>query len=135
MRDVHINAIEVRKIKHFVLSIDAVNQIREGGIFIMAVDSIQKLVDQARAKAWVDKGFRKALIADPKKAIEGLFGITLPEKLNFNILEEKSDSITIVLPAQLNDAELSDDQLDAVAGGWGCFCDCVTADCFGLSCK
>lgn len=101
----------------------------------MAVDSIQKLVDQARAKAWVDKGFRKALIADPKKAIEGLFNITLPEQMKFSVLEEKSDSITIVLPAQLSDGELSDDQLETVAGGWGCFCDCVTADCFGLSCK
>lgn len=101
----------------------------------MAQDSIQKLVDQARAKAWVDKGFRKALIADPKKAIEELFGITLPEKLKFNILEEKPDSITIVIPAQLNDGELSDDQLDAVAGGWGCFCDCVDVDCFAVGCK
>jgi len=102
----------------------------------MAIDSIQKLVDQVRAKAWVDKGFRNALTADPKKAIEELFNITLPEKLNFSVLEEKPDSITIVLPAQLNDGELSDDQLDSVAGGgWGCFCDCVTADCFSLGCK
>lgn len=101
----------------------------------MQMDSVQKLVDQARAKAWVDKGFRKALIADPKKAIEELFSITLPEKLKFSVLEEKQDCITIVLPSQLNDGELSDDQLDAVAGGWGCFCDCVSADCFDLGCK
>lgn len=101
----------------------------------MGTDSIQKLVDQARAKAWVDNGFRKALTADPKKAIEDLFKITLPEKLKFSVQEDKADHITIVLPAQLNEAELSDDQLDAVAGGWGCFCDCVTADCFGISCK
>ncbi len=101
----------------------------------MAVDSIQKLVDQARAKAWVDKGFRKALVADPKKAIEELFKITLPENLKFSVVEEKPDTVTITLPTQANDGELSDDQLDAVAGGWGCFCDCVSADCFTIGCK
>jgi len=101
----------------------------------MGQDSIQKLIDQVRAKAWVDKGFRKVLIANPKKAIEELFNITLPEKLSINIMEEKPDSVTIILPAQLNEAELSDDQLDAVAGGWGCLCDCFNADCFDVGCK
>lgn len=97
-------------------------------------EDVQKLVGQIRAKAWVDKGFRKALAEDPKKAIEELFGINLPEKLNINIVEENPGSLTIVLPAQLNEAELTDDQLDAVSGGWGCICDCFNVDCFDTAC-
>ncbi|MFA6807567.1 MAG: NHLP leader peptide family RiPP precursor [Eubacteriales bacterium] len=98
-------------------------------------DGIQKLVGQVRAKAWVDKGFRKALLENPKKAIEELFDITLQEQFKINVVEEKPDSITIVLPAQLNESELTDDELETVAGGgWGCFCDCFSADCFDTTC-
>ena len=73
------------------------------------------------AKALEDDEFRKALIDQPKAALEKLRGKPLPEGLNVRVLEEEANSLTIVLPqkpAAAGEAgELSDEALEKVAGG------------------
>lgn len=107
----------------------------------MENQEMEKLLEQVKAKAWVDSGFRRVLIAEPKKAIEALIGGELPENVKINILEEQPGAINLVLPAKIEEEELSDDQLDSVAGGFckwpSCKVTCVDVDprCFEFSCK
>jgi hypothetical protein len=67
-----------------------------------------------------DEAFRQRLLAEPKAAIEQELGSRLPESIEVRVVEESADTIYLVLPSRSADAqggELSDQELDAVAGG------------------
>jgi hypothetical protein len=67
-----------------------------------------------------DEAFRQRLLAEPKAAIEQELGSRLPESIEVRVVEETADTIYLVLPSRSADAqggELSDQELDAVAGG------------------
>ena len=69
-----------------------------------------------------DKSFRQSLLADPKAAVEEELGRRLPEEVQVRAVEETADTVYLVLPSASpvgEGGELSDRQLDAVAGGWG----------------
>jgi hypothetical protein len=71
------------------------------------------------ARAAIDPAFRAKLIAEPRAAIRAEFGVDLPDDLRVRFIEKPSNvDILLVLPdlAQPKD-ELSDSELDAVAGG------------------
>jgi Nitrile hydratase, alpha chain len=80
-----------------------------------------------------DEEFRQRLLADPRAAIEQELGSRLPESIEVRVVEESADTIYLVLPSRSADAqgsELSDRELDAVAGGatYGCSTqECATA--------
>ena len=69
-----------------------------------------------------DDAFRQQLLADPKAAVEQELGTRLPEEVRVVAVEETADTICLVLPFVSTDAqeegELSDRDLEAVAGGW-----------------
>ena len=77
------------------------------------------------AKAWKDPEFHKQLLADPKATFEEMIKehypeVKLPASLKINVVEEKPNEITLVLPvnpADLVDKEISDEELEGVAGG------------------
>lgn len=69
------------------------------------------------AKAQADPAFRQALLLNPKAAIEKEFGVTLPAAPELRVVEETASTNYLVLPATV-DAELSEADLEAVAGGW-----------------
>ena len=78
------------------------------------------------AKAAQDPSFRAALIADPKGAIEGEFGVKLPPDTRVHVLQEEPNTYYVVLPLNpetRGDGQISDQQLEAVVGG-NCYCDC-----------
>lgn len=78
------------------------------------------VVAKIQAKAAQDAGFRAAFTANPKEAIEAAFGVTFPAGLKFQAVEAPADTVVVVLPAAARvpaDGALSDDDLDAVAGG------------------
>ncbi len=79
----------------------------------------QEVLDQVLARATVDADFRKALLADPRKAILNALGVHVPASFRVKFIErEKNVDALIVLPdLQRQDGELDDDDLDAVAGG------------------
>ena len=70
-----------------------------------------------------DDIFRQQLLTDPKAIVEREVGMELPEEVRVVAVEETADTIYLVLPFRSTDdldaGELSDQELEAVAGGWG----------------
>lgn len=75
------------------------------------------------AKAGQDEAFRKALLADPKGTLQKELqelktGITLPESLQVNVVEESPNQLYLRLPVAKT-GNLSEAELAGVAGGAG----------------
>ena len=72
-------------------------------------------------KAREDKEFKKTLVENSKEAL-GQLGVQVPEEVEVKVVEESSKVVYLVLPA--NPDELTDEELDGVAGGY-----CTDKDC------
>ena len=73
-------------------------------------------------KSVQDESFRQELLADPKAAVEQELRMRLPEEVQVRAVEETADTVYLVLPSASpsgEGGELSDRELEAVAGGWG----------------
>jgi hypothetical protein len=73
-------------------------------------------------KSLQDDSFRQELLSDPKAALEQELGRRLPEDVQVRALEETADTVYLVLPSTSavgESSELSDQDLEAVAGAWG----------------
>ena len=82
----------------------------------------QKIYAQVVQEAWDNAEFKKELIANPAAAIEKLTlqNINLPEGKRLVIRDQTDESaIFINIPAkqELENVELSEEQLEAVSGG------------------
>jgi hypothetical protein len=89
-----------------------------------------KKMSQLIAKCWADEGFKQKLLADPAATLKAE-GVELPAGLSIKALENTDKVFHLVIPAKPTD--LSDEDLDKVAGGGGCYyCDtCVGVRCAG----
>ncbi|BAB73725.1 NHLP leader peptide family RiPP precursor [Anabaena sp. FACHB-709] len=74
---------------------------------------------QIIVQAWKDETYRQELLNNSKAVIEREFAIQLPEEINVHVVEENDSNFYFVIPARpnLEDVELSEEQLEAVAGG------------------
>ena len=79
-----------------------------------------------------DEAFRQRLLADPRAALEEELGTRLPQEVRVVALEETADTVYLVLPLRSAEAqesgELSDRELEAVAGGVSAMCPSITDD-------
>ena len=79
-----------------------------------------------------DEDFRQRLLDDPKGTLEQELGRGLPEGVQVRAVEESADTIYLVLPSASavgQDGSLSDQELEAVAGG-----EDATSDVHGFTC-
>ena len=78
-----------------------------------------KKMGQLIAKCWADEGFKRKLLADPAATLKAE-GAELPAGLSIKALENTDKVFHLVIPAKPTD--LSDEDLDKVAGGDACCC-------------
>jgi hypothetical protein len=74
------------------------------------------------SKAMADEAFKSELISNPKAVIAREIGQELPEGVEIEVLESTPKKLYLVLPLKVESEkmpsdELSNEQLDAVAGG------------------
>jgi hypothetical protein len=68
-----------------------------------------------------DESLRQRLLEDPQGTLEEELGSTLPEGIEIKTVQESADTIYLVLPSSSpvgEGGELSDQELETVAGGW-----------------
>ena len=70
-------------------------------------------------QAWKDEAYKQELLSNSKAVIEREFGVQLPAEVNVRVMEENLTNLYFVLPARpnLSNVELSEEQLETVAGG------------------
>ncbi len=70
-------------------------------------------------KSLEDESFREELLGDPKAALGRELGTSLPEDVEVRVVEDTHDTFHLVLPPRsaAEGGELSDEDLDALAGG------------------
>ncbi|MBD2243787.1 NHLP leader peptide family RiPP precursor [Nostoc sp. FACHB-888] len=71
------------------------------------------------AQAWKNEVYKQELLSNSKAVIAREFNVQLPAEVNVRVLEENPTTLYFVLPIRpnLSGSELSDAQLEAVAGG------------------
>jgi hypothetical protein len=77
-----------------------------------AGDPVSKIMD----RAWRDSAYKAKLLSDPKEAAAEM-GLRLPESMSLKIWENSATVEHMVLPVNPAESELSDADLEAVAGG------------------
>jgi Nitrile hydratase, alpha chain len=75
----------------------------------------RELEEKIVARAWADEGFRERLKADPRAAVAEETGITVPESIAIEVIEETPDKAYLVIPT--NRMAISDEDLDVAGGG------------------
>ncbi len=96
----------------------------------MKLTQEEELYQKVVQKAWEDAEFKTELIANPLKAIENLSRIKLniPSGMTIVVNDQTDASkvyINIPVKQRMDDVELNEDQLEAVAGGEGLIYDII----------
>ncbi len=68
-------------------------------------------------RAWKDPSFKSKLMSNPKDAIADAVGIELPAALKVRVHEDTAKTKNLVLPVNPATEDLSDVDLEAIAGG------------------
>lgn len=91
---------------------------------LQAYTNNPQLVERARdemqavlSRSATDAGFRQQLLTDSRSALSSHFGREIPAGVNISFIENSADA-TFVLPDAVDEsAELTENELEAVAGG------------------
>ena len=78
-------------------------------------------MQQIIAKCWSEEAFKQKLVADPHATLAAE-GVHIPTAVKITVLTNTADTNYLVIPAKPDDVELSDEDLDGVAGGYGSDC-------------
>ncbi|GET37481.1 NHLP leader peptide family RiPP precursor [Microseira wollei] len=84
----------------------------------------QEIEERIIAKSWQDDAFKQEILNNPKAVLSREIGQPLPEDVEIRVVEETPNIVYLVLPMKPitpeADAEISEAELDAVAGGIAC---------------
>ena len=70
-------------------------------------------------KAIKDDQFRQNLINNTRDTVEKELGVSIPDSVSIKVIEENENEVCLVIPhAHISDEEISEVELEAVAGGW-----------------
>ena len=86
----------------------------------MNQDAQNKKLSQIIAKSWSDDGFKKKLLSNPVATLKAE-SVPVADGVTVKVLENTANVVHIVIPTR--PTELSDEDLDQVAGGAACTCD------------
>ncbi len=70
---------------------------------------------QIIAKCWADEAFKQQLMTDPAGTLKQE-GVEVPNGMTLKVVENTGQVFHLVIPARPD--ELTDNDLDKVAGGW-----------------
>ena len=99
----------------------------------MSTSTWKELEEQLIARAMKDDNYRQELISNPRAAVEQQLGYALSEQVQIHVIEHDPETVYLLLPKKEEaSAELSDEQLDSVAGG--AFVPVIGATCRGSGC-
>jgi hypothetical protein len=88
----------------------------------------KEIMEKASKKAATDPAFRSKLLADPNAAVSEFSGKQIPSNIKVRALERSGYDVTLLLPdAVSKEGELSDAELEQVAGGGRCAGTCVVS--------
>ena len=82
--------------------------------------NIDKTLQAVIGKSWEDDSFRKQLVANPHAAIKSAAGVTIPADMNIVFTDQTDENTVYVnIPPKpdMDNMELTDEQLEQVAGG------------------
>jgi hypothetical protein len=85
-----------------------------------SASSRDTMTSQVIERATRDPQFRQELLQNPKETLERELGVRLPAGIEIRVVEETPSTLYLILPPQPMQAgqELSDQELEQVAGGW-----------------
>ena len=84
------------------------------------------------AHAWKDQNFKRKLLSNPEQALKE-FGCPYPQNFHVNVIEEKENEYTLVIPrAPADSKKTSEQELLSLAGG-SFTCGTVTYTCPDVS--
>jgi len=79
----------------------------------------RRIVDAVHERARTDRTFRTLAIRDPRKAVKELTGEDVPSSFRIAFVDADAYDFVSVLPPSDVSGELTEDELDVVAGGTG----------------
>jgi hypothetical protein len=80
-------------------------------------ESTNPVVGKVIKKAWNDASFKSKLLSAPKDAVADAAGIELPATLKVRVHEDTPKLKNLILPVNPASEDLSDADLEAIAGG------------------
>lgn len=80
-------------------------------------ETANAVVGKVIKKAWNDASFKAKLLADPRRAVADAVGVELPAALHVRVHEDTPALSNMVLPVNPAAEDLSDADLEGIAGG------------------